>query len=191
MQRRKRSEMNRIRRFAVAAAACFAVLLGMNGLTVRAYGTGLFRAVYEKIAGGVQFQPGNSAVSRSDTMREICASCGFSPMLPSYLPVQFELTHTETDATPYVNFCFQSGNARIALTIEQFPAEQTDADIMAGFPSDRYQIHETQQGGTEILTSWEDSQFTAVFMQEHVLYTLFTEELSQAEALKILNSFFA
>ncbi len=183
--------IRRIHRFAAAAAACFAVLLGINRLSVRVCGAGLVRVFYEKIAGGVQFQPGNSAVSRSDTMRDICSSCGFSPMLPSYLPVQFELTHTETDTNPYVNFCFQDGDARIALTIEQFPENQAEADIMAGFPSDQYQIHEAQQGGAEILTSWEESQFTAVFMQEHVLYTLFTEDVGQQESLKILNSFFA
>lgn len=182
--------IRRIHRFA-AAAACFAVLLGINRLSVRVCGAGLVRVFYEKIGSGIQFQPDNSAVSRSDTMRDICSSCGFSPMLPSYLPVQFELTHTETDTNPYVNYCFQDGEARIALTIEQFPENQEEADIMAGFPSDQYQIHEAQQGGTEILTSWEESQFTAVFMQEHVLYTLFTEDVGQQESLKILNSFFA
>ena len=189
-QKYRRTEIGKMRRFVLSAAACIAVLCGFHGLSVHAFGGGFMQAVYERVVGGAQFQPVDSGLIRTENMREICASCGFSPLLPSYIPAQFAMAHTETDKNPYVNFCFENGSQRIALSIEGFPSEQTARDIMTGFPSEKFRIGEMRLNGREILTSWEDAQFTAVFMQDQVLYTVFTEELAYSEALKIVESFF-
>ena len=186
----------RMRRLATAmtAAACIAVVFGCNLFSVRTYGVNMVRAVYEVICGGVQFSLKERNMPQQEApepVEQALDACGFSALMPAYLPEDLPLVRTQTDATPFADFRFRNGERVVELTFEQFSADRSPDDIMAGFPSDRYCIQETQSGGTEILISWEDAQFTAVFLHEQILYTVFTEHLEYDEAYRILQSFFA
>ena len=181
---------------ALTAVACIAVVFGCNLFSVRTYGINMVRAVYEVICGGVQFSlkernMPQQEMPNPDPMQHTLETCGFTPLMPAYLPEDLTLIRTQTDETPFADFRFRNGAQTVELTFEQFSENRSPDDIMAGFPSDQYRIRETQSGGTEILISWEDKQFTAVFMQDQILYTVFTENLEYDEAYRILQSFFA
>ncbi len=183
---------------AALSAACIMSIAAGNFWSVRAYGVNLLQAAYELIGSGVQcnlsaFQHSDAASdvrSNLEQMQQICSDCGFSPLLPQYLPESLTLTRSETDHSPYADFCFTDGSRIAELTFEQFSDGRNAGDVTAGFPTDRCHIREVQSDGTKILISWEDQQFTAFFLHGQILYTVFTENLDYEEAHRILDSFF-
>lgn len=176
-------------RSVVTAAACAVMLLGCNLWSVNAFGMNLVQKFYEITHGGITFQPSSSPAILQE-MHCACERCGITPPLPQYLPDGMTLTHVDADSSGFAGFYLENGSESVEFSFSLLPEGYSLPDMETGFPSEHYGIYQCEIGDTKIYCSKEDQQFTAMFIHEKLICTMFTERLSYTESEKILYSFF-
>lgn len=177
------------------AAACLLVVVGVNAASLKVSGQNMFSAVYQITKDGIrvssQFEINDDIViSESDPygMKAKCAEYGFFPKTPDYIPEGFVLEDISEDSNDYFDsiiFAYKKGNAILNF---QFTNYKTNDEIpSSGIPTDTYNITEKQINGHAIYILKEDKQFTAVFDDKRINYTIFSEYLDYDECYEILE----
>lgn len=180
------------------AAACLLVVIGLNTASLKVFGQNMFSATYELAKGGVTIssdQPGdndNIVVSASDPygMKAKCAEYGFFPDTPSYIPEGFILKKVDVESDDYLDliiFAYRKDN--IVLNFQYTNYKNTSEIPPFTLPTDTYNIIEEQFNGRTVYILKEDKQYTAMFIDKRIKYSIFTEGLDYNECQKILESF--
>ena len=161
-------------------AACFLVVLGLNTASLKVFGQNMFSAAYHLTKGGITISSekydnnDGSSVSESDPygMKSKCAEYGFFPDTPSYIPEGFVLDQIYEE-------CNDESDIVIFYYNEIPPI---------GIPTDTYNVTEEQINGHTTYILKEDKQFTAVFIDKKIEYSIFAENLDYNECQKILEN---
>lgn len=179
------------------AAACLLVVLGLNTASLKVFGQNIFSAAYHFTKGGITISSekydnnDGSSVSESDPygMKAKCAEYGFFPDTPSYIPEGFILDQIYeecNDESDIVIFYYKSNNIKLNFFFTNYKTNNEIPPI--GIPTDTYNVTEEQINGHTTYILKEDKQFTAVFIDKKIEYSIFAENLDYNECNKILEN---
>lgn len=182
------------KRLSVVAACCL-LLLGLNAVSLKAFGRNMFSAAYQLTKGGISISEPNDSdeliISESDPygMKAKCAEYGFFPDTPSYIPEGFSLDRIDEKSNnkfDMVYFYYKKNNITLNFFFTNYKNNTSVPPIM--FPTDTYNVTEEYIGNNTVYILNEDEQFTATYIDEHINYTIFAEGLDYDECHKILDS---
>lgn len=177
-------------------AACFVLVIGLNTVSLKVCGQNMFSAVYQLTKGGMAVPPSQSegkdniVISDSDPygMKGKCAKYDFFPVTPSYIPEGFvleDISEESYDNLDLVFFVYKKGNEILNF---QFTYYKTNDEMPPSvIPTDTYDVAEEQINGHTTYILKEDKQFTAVFDDKRIKYTIFAQNLNYDECHKILE----
>ncbi len=181
-------------KLAVAISVACLMIVCANTISVAAWGINIFSAIVEITKSGISIDFDKSEVIKLPTseddpygIKEKCSEYGIEPVIPQYLPDGFELTEVtneESDNSTYVDFVFQNGNQKISISFEKFSSSIPNI----GVPSDNYNIAEIEINGEKAIISQEDNQYTAVYCNDNIVTTFFTQDVDYSECEKIIKS---
>lgn len=179
-----------------AAVACFLVVLGLNTVSMKTFGQNMFSAAYQLTKGGItistnQSDDNGNIFSESDPygMKAKCAEYGFFPDTPSYIPDGFVLENISEKSYDYFDsiiFLYKKDDIILNFIFKNYKSDATTQQI--GIATDTYNIIEEQINGHTTYILKEDFQFTSVFIDKRIDYTIFAENLDYDECYKILES---
>lgn len=180
---------------------CLAVVLGLNVWTTSAFHMNLFKTVYQIADGGISISvtdavPEVSLEKKPDDpygLRAECEKYGFSPRVPEYIPEDFKLVgidemEDDTEGSLYFRYVLRQKRLNIGFEYLDNPDDYLDTSF--GCPSDHYNVIQENLDGIDVVISWEDRQFTAMFTADHIIYSVSSIDLDYDEAYAVLRSFF-
>lgn len=182
------------KRLSVVVACCL-LLLGLNAVSLKAFGRNMFSAAYQLTKGGISISEPNDSdeliTSESDPygMKAKCAEYGFFPDTPSYIPEGFLLDRIDEKSNnkfDIVCFYYKKNNITLNFYFSNYKDKEETPPIM--FPTDTYNVTEESMGDNTVYILKEDEQFTASYIDKHVKYVIFTEGIDYEEFYKILES---
>ena len=126
-------------------------------------------------------------------IRKICEEMGFSPRTPSYIPEHLILKNVEQrgEGMKGVVLWYQYRNQYFSINYTYFEDDASFQNSTFGIPSDEYNIHTETIGGTQVLISWEDQIFHAIFSENHIVYHITSKKIEYDTAYHVLLSFFS
>lgn len=179
------------------AVAVFLVLLGLNTASIKVFGQNMFSVAYQLTKGGITISAEQSesndgiVVSESDPygMKAKCAEYGFFPDTPSYIPEGFVLKNISEESNDYLDsiiFAYKKGNVILNFYFTNYKTINEAPSIT--LPTDTYNVTEEQINGNTMYILKEDKQYTVVFVDKKIEYSIFSENLAYNECDKILES---
>lgn len=195
---RKQSRAASVKRaYIVLPGALAIVILLSNALTISAFGTNVFSAVYRIITGGVtvDFSKETEAVQDEgnayyDEMKQLCEEHEMPARIPAYIPAGFMPTdiYGEFIDSPVKNTAYYYFKRKKEKLQFQFTEPKDDSAYQIGIPSEHHNITEQEIKGVTVHVVKEDAQYTAVFMIDDIQYFMFAEGLDYDECQKVLES---
>lgn len=183
------------------ATACLLIVIGLNTASLNVFGKNFIRKKvfpenYQLNRGSIiisvdQSDDGDNSASSSDPygMKAKCVEYGFFPDTPSYIPEGFVLEDSDADSNDQydsIQFFYKKGNVKLNFLFTNYKSNATILPI--GLPTDTYNVTEEQVNGRTTYILNEDFQFTAVFIDKRIEYSIFTDGLDYDECQKILES---
>ncbi len=194
--RRKNIKRVRFPKWAMAVSAACVVLISANIFSVSAWDMSIFSVIVEFTKGGMSVDLGKSEViklpaSENDIygIKAKCAEYNVSPLTPSYLPNGFELADfSGVVCDKFTDLCFfyQKGNSRLNITYTKYNNSENVPNI--GIPTDTYNLQETEINGRTMFILKEDNQFTVTFLNDGIVYVIYSNQLEYDECQKIIES---
>ena len=194
----KQSKAVHIKRaYIVLPCALAIVILLSNALTISAFGTNVFSAVYRIITGGVtvDFSKETEAVQDEgnayyDEMKQLCEDHDMPVQIPAYIPAGFIPTDiygefVDSPVKSFVSFYFKRNKEKLQF---RFTVPKDDSASKVGIPSDHHNITEQEINGVTVHVVKEETRYTAVFMTGDIQYFMFAEGLDYDECQKVLES---
>lgn len=184
-----------IGKWITVSAACIAVMFGLNTASMKVLGQNFPSSVYEITKGGINiyFENQHTIVLPTDSydkygMKAKCEEYGFSPETPSYIPEDFALVNFKGDDFQWssVTFYYKRGNAK--LNVKYMYYEGDYSNVKYSIPSSSYEIEEEVINGHIVNVLKEDSQYYACYINQHIMYSIFAENLDYDECYKIVES---
>lgn len=180
------------------AAACAAVVVGLNAFSLRALGQNIFSAAYQFTKGGILIDMSNDdnnielPVTSADPygMKAKCAEYDIYPLTPTYIPEGFDLINIVEDVnnvTTNIIFYYKKGNIILNFNFIMYKDGKGIPPI--GIPTDTYNILEEQINGHKTYILKEKNQFTATFMEENIIYLITAIDCNYDECQKVIESF--
>ena len=186
-----------IKRCSAAVCASVVLILGLNTYSVYSMDMNIFSAVIELTKGGfsVDFrknepEPVELTTSANDPYGFIAklAEYDIEFETPHYIPEGFILTEVETNVNESfadeVCFIFEDDKKNFSFSYIKYHTEIPKAII----PSDHYNISETKVNGTPAIVSKEDNQYTIMYINGKIKFTMFSIDVPYEECEKIVNS---
>ena len=180
------------------AAACAAVVVGLNAFSLRALGQNIFSAAYQFTKGGILIDMSNGndnielPVTSADPygMKAKCAEYDMYPLTPTYIPEGFELIDLhEEKGSVMSNVIFHYEKDDIILNFNFTMFSEGSEIPPVGMPTDTYNVVEEQINGHKMYILKEDNQFTATFLEENIVYAITAIDCDYDECRKVIESF--
>lgn len=195
--RQRKIKHIRFPKWTVAVSAACVVLIGANVLSVSAWDMNIFSAIVEFTRGGMSVDLNKKQdiielpVSEGDPygIKAKCAEYGISPLTPYYLPEGFELVDFETNITEVsadIMFFYKKEEKQININYQQY--YNVDDIPPVGMPTDTYNLQETEINGRTMFVLEEDNQFTATFLNDDIVYVIYSNKLDYVECQKVVES---
>lgn len=185
-------------KWAITVSAACLVLICANTVSVAAWGTNIFSAFVQFTKGDltIDFSKQEQNIislptSENDPygIKEKCAEYDIYPMIPYYLPDGFKLTDFKENILSHstdLRFFYKNDNAKLILSYEAY--KNTDDIPPIGIPTDSYNLVETEINGQTVFILKEDSQFTATFLNNNIVYIITSNKLDYDECQKVVES---
>ena len=181
--------------YIVLPCALAIVILLSNALTISAFGTNVFSAVYRIITGGVTVDFSKEAVQDEgnayyDEMKQLCEDHDMPVQIPAYIPAGFMPTdiYGEFIDSPVKNTAYYYFKRKKEKLQFQFTEPKDDSASKVGIPSDHHDITEQEIYGVTVHVVKEETRYTAVFMTGDIQYFMFADGLDYNECQKVLES---
>lgn len=190
----EKSKQKIILKRVTAAVACLLVCLGLNFVSISAFGTNMFSAAYRLLNGGISIDM-NERIELPTTaddpygMKTKCAEYGMYPETPSYIPEGFRLVHVDdVKKTDSIRLTFYYKKEGIKLHFVFFQYYNKDQIPPVGIPTDTYNVVEEEINNHKMYIMKEDNQFTANFQSDNIVYSIASDGLNYDECHKIAKS---
>lgn len=165
------------------AAACMAVVLGLNTASLNVFGQNMFSAMYQLSKDGITIdmkQQGDIETENNDAygMKSKCAEYGFFPETPSYIPSGFILadTYEKSDfISKNVKFFYRKGEVKLNFDYHYY--SDSEEIPPTGIPTDTYNITEEQINGHMVYILTEENQYTATYLANNIVYCIVSHNL--------------
>lgn len=175
-------------------AACLLVFLGLNTASLKVFGQNMFSATYQLAKGSITIsteKPDHSDIVTSPSdpygMKAKCAEYGFFPDTPSYIPEGFVLEKIDVDSddsSDSIIFAFRKDNMILNFFYTNYKTNDEISSFI--FPTDTYNVTEELINGNTIYILKEERQFSSVYIDRGIEYSMFAENLDYDECEKIL-----
>lgn len=183
ISKEKRGRNIRLYKYISVAAACVAVVLGLNTASMRVFGQNMFSAIYQLSQDGITIdmkQQGDIVPENDDPygMKAKCAEYGFFPETPSYIPTGFILSDTYEkgdDVSKNVKFFYRKGDVKLNFDYHYYNDSEDIAPT--GIPTDTYNVTEEQINGHVIYILREENQYTATYLENNTVYCIVAHNL--------------
>ncbi len=192
----------RWQRFAALAASLTGALVIANFATRIALGTGLFTAGAQLFHGGIHLtMSGTDSIPTEEMpvqrdqygMRAFCEQQGFSPLVPQYLPADYETTAEprceENDQEQDVFFWYGKDDEHLMIQFTHYTVDDPYTTI--GIPTQEYSMTDRQIGCTTIHEVKEPDFYAAAFQSGDISYYVSGTNIRQEVCEQIVDSFFA
>lgn len=185
-------------KWAVAFSAACLFLIGANCISVAAWRMNIFSAIVEMTKGGISIDFGKQdqevislPTSENDLygIKSKCAEYEIYPETPQYLPNGFELVDfqmEELDVSTDLMFFYKKGDVKLNISYEVYI--DSDEIPSVGLPTDTYNLNETTINNHITYILKEDNQFTATYIYNNIVYTIFSDGLDYDECQRIIES---
>ncbi len=213
----KAHHKRRIIRKLAPAAACAALLFGLNQASLNAYGENVFKRAYHFTKGGVSIMIGENDNTESTEpptappatdasapeeevielptypgdpygIKALCAKSEIFPITPTYIPDGFKLMNLiQSDDSHTTNVQFTYQNKDKRIIIGYIYCK-SDAGSIA-IPADTPIQYEINVGSIPFSIIKEDGQYKALCLNDKLFYTVQTYGIEYDEAERILCSF--
>ena len=195
--RQRKIKRIRFPKWTVAVSAACVVLIGANIFSVSAWDMNIFSAIVKFTKGGMSVNLNQKQniielpVSEGDPygIKAKCAEYDIFPLTPHYLPEGFELVDFYSDINEVLSdicFFYQKGNVRLNITYTKYA--DSDDTLPVGIPTDAYNLQKTEVNGQTMFISKEENQFTATFLNDSIVYVIYSNELDYDECQKVMES---
>ena len=179
------------------AAACAAVVVGLNAFSLKALGQDIFSAAYQFTKGGIFIDMSNDdnnielPVTSADPygMKAKCAEYDIYPLTPTYIPDGFELIklfEEKNDVFTHIVFQYKKDEIKLNIDFCQYNNGMEVPPI--GIPTDTYNIVEEKINDYKMYILKEDNQFTATFLEENIVYLITAIDCNYDECQKVIES---
>ncbi|MDE6849093.1 MAG: DUF4367 domain-containing protein [Ruminococcus sp.] len=188
----------KIRKPMTVLCMCFVMLIVFNCISLSTWGTNIFSAIVKRNKDSISIDFGkrhqeiiNLQKSPNDPygIKTKCAEVGLYPQTPEYLPENFDLVNLETDEMEIctcIDFYYKNDEMKINISYSKFNIDDIPPLCI---PADTYNINEIQVNSNTVYILKEDSQFTATYIIDNIVYLIYTDNVDYNECEKILNSF--
>lgn len=191
-----KSPKKKIYRRIGAVAACLLIGVGINAASLSVVGMNMFSAIYQITKGGVTIDMNKKEVIELPTtaddpygMKAKCAEYDMYPLTPSYIPEKFELVNLVVDElSSFTHIIFQYKDSGIKLNFDFCQYNEGEEIPPIGIPTDTYNIVEEEINGHTMYILKEDSQFTAAFLEDNIVYVIFADGLDYEKCQKVVES---
>lgn len=200
--RAARRHQIRWQRFAALAASLAGALCIANFATRIALGTGIFTAGAQLFRGGIQLTMSDSEPIPAEEMpvqndqrgmRSFCEKYGFSPLVPQYLPDDYEPTaeprYDENEQEQDVYFWYGKDDEHLMIQFTHYTVD--DPYTTFGIPTQEYSMTDRQIGCTTIHEVEEPDYYAAAFLSGGISYFVSGSNIRQEVCEQIVDSFFA
>lgn len=216
IQERKESEIARILRDAeqlkpkrrmiqvrwLFPIACAIIFLTSNILSYTVFGMNAFSAAMRITNGGILISFKDTDIlsqensdSYSTEMLEICQKNGFTPRIPRYIPPDLKPEEMKWGIVDSLekstNISFGLAHKKEKLLIEFNYLLDPSVELEVGLPFHSYDYSTESICDVSInFFKVSDNEFRAVFKDNQVIYSIWTDGMDELEARKILYSMF-